>query len=430
MGGLLITHPAAPDPLWGNGRRWLEWTILYLPSSFQSSNHKLISAGLGPKSRIWELQSAWRRAQSPRRVHGNSKVVPWLGGTLDAGLERWPTGVPGVPLFWSGAAQRDVPSRLGTIPRERDPSAVTRVRASRDPPKPRPLPQVGPPHQPIWKKPGCGRRGFPDRKWRLCLAGRGVRRSSRQRLRRLSGKWLGFLRLWRLGLWWRQRLRQREVRNSRCGGGRNRGPCSLKALKGPWVLDGRVSCRGPKSPGCPLLTLHPVLLALPQSDSPLPGPCFHPGRCQLPLRRCPHPTRTLLSGVVGWGLLGVSIVRKGKGKPPPCSRDRAGAAVAGSILWSNCWIVPSACVALLSCEPSPAPSPLLFASLSHLRLWGLQILFLLHPPHLPGYFFFFFAANPLASGRQYYFCVYLAHHLSGRAVRLKIFASSWVTEEQ
>lgn len=97
----LITHPAAPDPLWGNGRRWLEWTILYLPSSFQSSNHKLISAGLRPKSQIWELQSAWRRAQNPRRVHRNSKVVPWLGGTLDAGLERWPTGV-GVPLFWSG----------------------------------------------------------------------------------------------------------------------------------------------------------------------------------------------------------------------------------------------------------------------------------------------------------------------------------------
>lgn len=30
----------------------------------------------------------------------------------------------------------------------------------------------------------------------------------------------------------------------------------------------------------------------------------------------------------------------------------------------------------------------------------------------------FFPANPLALGRQYYFTAYLAHHLSGRAVRL------------
>jgi len=396
MGGLLITHPAAPDPLWGNGRRWLEWTILYLPCSFQSSNHKLMSAGLGPKPRIWELPSGWRRAQSPRRGHGNSKVVQWLGGALDAGFERWPTGVPGVPLLWSGAAQRDIPSLLGTIPQEPDSFAATGVRASRDSPKPRPLPQVGPPHQPIRKKPGCGRRCFPDRKWRLCLAGRGVRRSSRQRLRRLSGKWLGFLRLWRLGLWWRQRLRQREVRNSRCGGGRNRGPCSPKALKGPWGLGWesllprpqvpRVSASDPPSR---TLGAAPVRLTSPWALLPSrPLPASPP--------KVPASHQDPFVGGGGWrGLLGVSIVRKGEGKPPPCSRDRAGAAVAGPILWSNCWILPSACVALLSCEPSPVPSPLLFASLSHLRLWGLQILFLLHPPPFPGCFFFFFAANPI-----------------------------------
>ena len=62
---------------------------------------------------------------------------------------------------------------------------------------------------------------------------------------------------------------------------------------GSW--DERVFCRGPQSPWCLLLTLHPGLLELPKTDLP-------PSWALLPSRRLPGArasTRTLLSG--SWG---------------------------------------------------------------------------------------------------------------------------------
>lgn len=189
-------------------------------------------------------------------------------------------------------------------------------------------------------------------------------------------------------------------------------------------MDGRVSCRGPKSPGCPLLTLHPVLLALPQSDSPLPGPCFHPGRCQLPLRRCPHPTRTLLSGVVGgggsWELV---LSERARGSHPLVLGT--GLEPQWRVLFSG-RIVEFCRVRVLhfSVVNRPPSPPRFFSPPCPISGFGgyRSFFFSTHPPSPVAFFFFCRESNPLASGRQYYFCVYLAHHLSGRAVRLKIFA--------
>lgn len=74
-------------------------------------------------------------SQKSAREQQSSSVV---GGLWTLGLRGGQLGSP-ESLSSGRAAQRDVPSRLTLYPGA-GPSAVTRVRASRDPPKPRPLP--------------------------------------------------------------------------------------------------------------------------------------------------------------------------------------------------------------------------------------------------------------------------------------------------
>lgn len=105
--------------------------------------------------------------------------------------------------------------------------------------------------------------------------------------------------------------------------------------------------------------------------------------------------------------LGVSFVPRRRGDPPtPVLQYGAGVTVTGPILLlldsGEVCCTSQLCPPLHLLVPSPA--------------FGIMIFFFsLLPVCL-------FAANPLASGKQYYLSVCLAHHLSGSAVRLKIFA--------
>lgn len=105
------------------------------------------------------------------------------------------------------------------------------------------------------------------------------------------------------------------------------------------------------------------------------------------------------------------LLQRERGGHPLVPQDGAGASVAGPVVE----LLSSGDRVVFHFSLMPPP-PLVFTSLSHLRLWGLMTLFLLPSWRLP-----FFAANPLASRRQYYFCVYLAQHLSGRAGRLTLY---------
>lgn len=154
----------------------------------------------------------------------------------------------------------------------------------------------------------------------LCLAGRGVRRSFPRRLRQLSGKWLGgWRRLLRLGLWWKRRLRQREVRSGGCGGGWCLEPSSARAARAPGDSGMEGSLPRPPVPRVPASDPPSRPLDAAQPDSPPSGPGFHPGHCRLPRRRCegPAPLPGPLIGTWGGGL-GVGLAPKGKGRPPPC----------------------------------------------------------------------------------------------------------------
>lgn len=146
----------------------------------------------------------------------------------------------------------------------------------------------------------------------------------------------------------------------------------------------------PKSPGCPLLTLHRTLGAAPVRLTSPWAPCFIPADLPASPPKVPASHQDPLVGVVGWGAPGVSIVRRAGSHPLVLG---TGLEPRWRVLFSG-RIVELCRVrvfALLSyVDKSPAPPASFRLLVPSLRLWGLQILFLLHPPHLPGYFFFFF----------------------------------------
>lgn len=156
----------------------------------------------------------------------------------------------------------------------------------------------------------------------LCLAGRGVRRDSWRRLRRLGGKWLGPRLLRRLGLRWRQRLGQREVRSGRCGGGRYLGPCCPRAARDPGEPGWEGPLLRPPVPGCPPLTPYLVLLAFPQRVSPpralLPPRPFLTAPPKV--RGARAPIRPLLAGAGRWCAWEL-VLSQGGGETTPLSFD-------------------------------------------------------------------------------------------------------------
>lgn len=109
-------------------------------------------------------------------------------------------------------------------------------------------------------------------------------------------------------------------------------------------------------------------------------------------------TRPLLSKT-GSGGLGVRFIPKRVGRPPA-------PAVAGPIFLWNSFGEYVCCISHLMPLPSLIFTSLFFGSID--------------PFSSPFPAVAFFCANPLDSGRQYYFSVYLAHRLSGRAVRLTL----------
>ena len=214
------------------------------------------------------------------------------------------------------------------------------------------------------------------------------------------------------------------MRNSRCGGGRNRGSCSPKALKGPWGLGWesllprpqvpRVSASDPSSR---TLGAAPVRLTSPWAllpSRPLPAS----------LPKVPASHQDPLVGGGGWGgSWELVLSERARGSHPLVLGT--GLEPRWRVLFSG-RIVEFCRVRVLhfSVVNHPPPPPRFFSPPCPISGFGgyRSIFFSTHPPSPVAFFFFFFAANPLASGRQYYFCVYLAHHLSGRAVRLKILA--------
>lgn len=133
--------------------------------------------------------------------------------------------------------------------------------------------------------------------------------------------------------------------------------CSARAAKCPGIPGWKDPLPGPQFRGCPPLTLHPVLLALPQPDSAPSRPCFHPGRRRLPCRRCEGPAPLNQAPLVGDGKGSWELVffqKRGKGRPPPCPSGRGWSCSGRSYflveLLSSGECV---CVALLTYDPSP-----------------------------------------------------------------------------